>query len=311
MGDLFQTRSRQEMDDYDESIERTVFVGKECFVYKIPPRGPNGYAANDWKESDFLWKGRVRVTEQGDKCEIRLEDPINGNLFASCPVNGELDKVVERTHDSSRYFVLRVSNNGKTALLGMGFQERNDSFDFNVALEDHMKDVRRRQEEKLRPTPQPGNNFAVNQQPSLNLGLKDGQTFKVNIKTSSSGRRTRNDEAAVILPPPTTSARSRDLPPISAPASSNANAFDSFLSATPAPAAAPAPAFPSFAPATSSFASTPAAFSAFAPAAPAVPQRAAAPPQPTKNDFFDALMAPAAPAQNQSQSNANPFDFLN
>ncbi len=64
--------------DEDDNIERTIFVGKECFVYKVPNRGPNGYVASEWKEADFMWKGRVRVTEQGDKCSILLEDPMSG-----------------------------------------------------------------------------------------------------------------------------------------------------------------------------------------------------------------------------------------
>jgi hypothetical protein len=47
-----------------------------------------------------------------------------------------------------------------------------------------LRDVIRRREEKTNPR----KNMPQADQPSLNLGLKDGQTFKVNIKTSSGSR---------------------------------------------------------------------------------------------------------------------------
>ncbi len=68
---------------------------------------------------------------------MRIEDTSNGDLFAVAPVPlGKKDIVVEGATDSSRYFVLRVEDpaSKRHAFLGMGFTERGDAFDFNVAL---------------------------------------------------------------------------------------------------------------------------------------------------------------------------------
>ena len=47
---------------------------------------------------------------------------------------------MEKVLDSSRYFVLRIEDgSGRAAFIGMGFNERNDAFDFTAAIQDHQK----------------------------------------------------------------------------------------------------------------------------------------------------------------------------
>jgi hypothetical protein len=51
-------------------------------------------------------------------------------VFAKTSYNPERPSV-EAVLDSSRYFVVRVEDEGKKAYIGMGFAERTDSFDFS------------------------------------------------------------------------------------------------------------------------------------------------------------------------------------
>lgn len=82
----------------------------------------------------------MKLVAKGDKCILKAEDKTSGQLFAKCPVDGYPGPAVEPVSDSSRYFVIRVQDdNGRSAFIGMGFADRGDSFDFNVALQDHFK----------------------------------------------------------------------------------------------------------------------------------------------------------------------------
>ncbi|KAI9031271.1 adaptin ear-binding coat-associated protein 1 NECAP-1 [Hyaloraphidium curvatum] len=118
---------------------------REVFVHRLPPRkGAGQYKASDW-DPQYLWKGRLRVASVGKECFINLEDADTGALFAQCPYEPG-GTAVESVSDSSRYFVLRVVDRGgfytkQSATIGIGFQERTDAFDFNVALQEFEKSV--------------------------------------------------------------------------------------------------------------------------------------------------------------------------
>lgn len=52
------------------------------------------------------------------------------------------DGAVERVPDSSRYFVIKIQNaQGRHAFVGLAFDDRNQAFDFNVALQEFKKYV--------------------------------------------------------------------------------------------------------------------------------------------------------------------------
>uniref|UniRef100_T2M9U2 Adaptin ear-binding coat-associated protein 1 n=1 Tax=Hydra vulgaris TaxID=6087 RepID=T2M9U2_HYDVU len=157
-------------DDY----ERVLCAKNEVFVYKIPPRqSSRGYRASDWKLDQPDWTARLRIVLLNAKVYIKFEDRNSGELFAQAPIDQYPGPVVEAVSDSSRYFVIKIQDeSGRHAFIGMGFTDRGDSFDFNVALQDHFK--REKNENDILTSP------SVPDTP-LNLGFKEGQTIKINF----------------------------------------------------------------------------------------------------------------------------------
>ncbi|XP_058992360.1 adaptin ear-binding coat-associated protein 2 isoform X5 [Mustela lutreola] len=156
--------------------ESVLCVKPEVHVYRIPPRATNrGYRAAEWQLDQPSWSGRLRITAKGQVAYIKLEDRTSGELFAQAPVDQFPGTAVESVTDSSRYFVIRIEDgNGRRAFIGIGFVDRGDAFDFNVALQDHFKWVKQQCEfAKQAQNPDQG--------PKLDLGFKEGQTIKLNI----------------------------------------------------------------------------------------------------------------------------------
>lgn len=188
-----------------ESVEyeSVVLVKQEVYVYKIPPRQSNrGYRAADWNLTEPTWTGRLRMVSKGKTLAVKLEDKNTGALFANCPIESYPGVAIEAVSDSSRYFVLRIQDdNGRNAFIGLGFGDRSDSFDLNVALQDHFKWVKNEEQiekEKVEPKQQ------------LDLGFKEGETIKINMKitkkdgseVSSRTSGSKKSGGLGLLPPP-------------------------------------------------------------------------------------------------------------
>ncbi|XP_013910153.1 PREDICTED: adaptin ear-binding coat-associated protein 2 [Thamnophis sirtalis] len=127
-----------------EDYESVLCVKPEVHVYRVPPRASNrGYRAAEWQLDQPTWSGRMRITARGSVAFIKLEDKNSGELFAQASVDQFPGIAVESVTDSSRYFVIRVEDGngttGRRAFIGIGFVDRGDAFDFNVALQDHFK----------------------------------------------------------------------------------------------------------------------------------------------------------------------------
>lgn len=159
-----------------------------------------GIRAADWKLDEPDWTGRMRIVALGKDLFIKLEDKTSGELFAQCPVESYPSIAVESVTDSSRYFVLRIrDDNGRSAFIGLGFMDRGDSFDLNVALQDHFKWLKNEEAAKKA-------DFSSG--PKLDLGFKEGQTIKINLQTKkdtaqpSKSRPKPQGTGLGILPPP-------------------------------------------------------------------------------------------------------------
>ncbi|XP_072962261.1 uncharacterized protein At1g03900 [Typha angustifolia] len=213
--------------DQEETFEHTLLVVREVSVYKIPPRSTSGgYKCGEWLQSDKIWSGRLRVVSCGERCEIRLEDPNSGELFAACFfLPGQRENSVETVLDSSRYFVLKIEDGrGKHAFIGLGFNERNEAFDFNVALSDHEKYVRREHEKEIG---EESEETQIDIHPAVNHRLKEGETIRINVKNKPSsgsgmlstaglpgGASSKQKATTLLAPPPGGAGKIRSaLPP--------------------------------------------------------------------------------------------------
>ncbi|KAK9684962.1 hypothetical protein RND81_10G245900 [Saponaria officinalis] len=222
-----------DIEEEEESFEHTLLVVREVSVFKIPPRSTSGgYKCGEWLQSDKIWSGRLRVVSCKSRAEVRLEDPSSGDLFAACYVNaGQRDQSVEPALDSSRYFVLKIEDGrGKHAFVGLGFAERNEAFDFNVALSDHEKHVMRENDADKGAIN--GDSAGVDSQsidihPAVNHRLKEGETIRINVKHKPAGGTSllsvgksgalpsaSNPKPLGLAPPPNASGKIRTpLPP--------------------------------------------------------------------------------------------------
>lgn len=135
-----------------DDIQRVLFVAPKVHVYAVPPlSSTQGYKASQWNvdnERSCIFTARIRIVETATRREddgedesvrtdVRLEDPKTGDLFANCPYEGAF--CVEQVVDSSRFFAIRVVDGPRKAILGIGFEDRSDAFDFGVSLQEVRK----------------------------------------------------------------------------------------------------------------------------------------------------------------------------
>lgn len=109
----------------------------------------------------------------------------------------------EPVTDSSRYFVLRISDDksGREAHVGVGFRDRDDATSFRMGVQEYERDVRRDRTLRDMKTKRRDDDVDEGRRgeddddaaPS-ELSLKDGEKIHVNLKTSTN-RKNSNSSA--------------------------------------------------------------------------------------------------------------------
>eukprot|EP01104_Vermistella_antarctica_P007877 TRINITY_DN1950_c1_g2_i1.p1 TRINITY_DN1950_c1_g2~~TRINITY_DN1950_c1_g2_i1.p1 ORF type:complete len:304 (+),score=95.90 TRINITY_DN1950_c1_g2_i1:35-913(+) len=195
----------------DEDYEQTLAMISEGHVYRVPPRtSASGYKASEFGDlTKPLFTGRVVVTSKGPLCIIKIigED---GKVFATCEfAEADANKCVQRVTDSSRYFVLAISDgSGRKAHIGLGFQERGDAFDFNLAMQDHLKYLRhdkQADESQKRAESQPAQDFSLKSGQTITISMKKKPPAEDAPDAGNAGRRSRPSAGGLgggLLPPP-------------------------------------------------------------------------------------------------------------
>jgi hypothetical protein len=224
------------------AIQRILYLASKVHVYQIPPlTSTKGYQASQWTADNNkrqIFTARLRILEtsipaptaEDDAAEkvsttLLLEDASSGQLFAAAPYTSA--SVVEQALDSSRFFAITVVGEGRKAVLGMGFEERSEAIDFNIALQDARR-VLGFETNPNAPSSGPRGSKSSQkavEEPKRDFSLKEGETISINLG-GLKGRRERkgegrsppeqqkSDQAALFsIKPPPGSGGSSFLPP--------------------------------------------------------------------------------------------------
>ncbi|KAL7721201.1 Adaptin ear-binding coat-associated protein [Entamoeba marina] len=117
--------------------ETQLLVIKESKLFKVLDKSGQPkkkvciiLVAVDWQQSDFIWAGKCLIVRKNNDYIIRFEDDA-GVEFCCCFVE---DEAVEKVLDST--------------LIGVGFADRGDAFDFSATLQDIERRLNKQEEIK-------------------------------------------------------------------------------------------------------------------------------------------------------------------
>ncbi len=193
-----------------DAIQRILFIANKLHVYNIPPlTSMRGHNASTWTTdtSRHIFTARLRLVEtshdssssssssqQQLKVDVVLEDPSTGQLFAASPYTDRA--AVEPAVDSSRFFALTVRDDaGRKAVLGIGFEERPEAFDFAVALQEARKSLGWEGQPSIAGGPaSSGKGDSSSKEQVKDYSLKEGETITVNLGSKFGKRRPQQED---------------------------------------------------------------------------------------------------------------------
>jgi hypothetical protein len=196
------------VDDVMEETTRTLTKIPQCFTFRVPPRGPQGYSAKLLKENP-MGNYALEIISKGKEAVIMLKKP-DGSVYCMSPIKPNGAECYEKSFDSSRYFVLRLEDprTGKTGSIGMGFNKRDQALEFKVTVQDFLERVKREET----------NNASVETHQDTGEFKLEG-TMKIKIKVPSGKKKKKKDKKdkkkssgggiSLSAPPPAASGRRR------------------------------------------------------------------------------------------------------
>ncbi|KAK1929037.1 NECAP-like protein [Phytophthora citrophthora] len=150
-------------------VQRVLATINQVFVFQIPPQtSAAGHRADSWPSTP-AWTGRLQVSSVGEDAVIELKDPNTGVLFAACPIKAGGPPAIQK---------------GRHAFIGIAFNNRSDAFDFNVAIDDFSKELRREQTQQQ----------ATTSAPPVDYSLKEGQTIRIKLNTKKKDAAKAEDD---------------------------------------------------------------------------------------------------------------------
>ncbi|PWI71384.1 hypothetical protein PCL_11478 [Purpureocillium lilacinum] len=235
-----------------DAIQRVLFVANTVHVYNIPPlTSMRGHSATAWTADParHIFTARLRVIETSSssssfeplstsssptpssssgspsshlKVDLVLEDtssPSTPQLFAAAPYTHP--SAVEPVVDSSRFFAITVRDDqGRKAVLGIGFEDRSDAFDLAVALQEARRglgldaDAQKGGQRGAGVGPDAAGE-GKDKEPVKDYSLKEGETITVNLGSKFGRRRPQQQEqqqaesaslqSFALAPPPSSS----------------------------------------------------------------------------------------------------------